>query len=49
MRLKREDKTVFLKAIKESLNHLYAKNPLRKRGYCFFFINKSNIKLFKKQ
>ena len=45
---KREHKIAFLKAINDSLNHLYGENRLRKRDYYFFILKKSNIMPFNK-
>jgi hypothetical protein len=33
-----------MKTINNSLTHLYGQNPLIQKGYCFFYIKKSNIK-----
>jgi hypothetical protein len=42
--LKRAGKEAFLKNINRfSSDHSYGLNPLKKRGYCFFFVHKKAI------
>jgi hypothetical protein len=40
------EKEAFLKVFNGSFSeHLYILNPLEKKGYCFFYIKKSNLRL----